>query len=73
MFVAMFGAALAVDALFSALGLLPGGPRPSRTDIFQMVAVNYKLVLNVLGVFVFSSLFALTVRRRATEPLRSGA
>ena len=35
MFVTMVIAALIVDGLFSALGLLPTGPRPTRADIFS--------------------------------------
>jgi len=34
MFVTMVLAALAIDALFGGLGLIPGGARPTRTDIF---------------------------------------
>src|SRR5881227_2995438 len=46
MFVTMVIAALVIDGLFSALGLIPEGPRPSRADVFGTLAVNYKLVLN---------------------------
>jgi uncharacterized protein len=69
MFVTMVLAALAVDGLFSAAGLIPGGPRPTRADVFGSVAVNYKLFLNVLGLAIFAGLFALTVRRGATDPV----
>jgi uncharacterized membrane protein YraQ (UPF0718 family)/YHS domain-containing protein len=68
MFVTMVIAALVVDAVFSALGLIPTGPRPSRADIFSSIGVNYKLALNVLGVAVFGALFWLTARRGATDP-----
>jgi YHS domain-containing protein len=61
--------ALVVDGLFSALGLIPTGPRPSRGDIFGTIAVNYKLFLNILGVAVFAALFGLTARRGATDPV----
>jgi hypothetical protein len=37
MFATMAIAALAVDGLFSAAGLIPTGPRPSRTDIFGTI------------------------------------
>ena len=50
MFVTMVIAALIVDGLFSALGLIPTGPRPTRADIFGSIQLNYKLRLNVLGV-----------------------
>ena len=69
MFVTMVIAALIIDALFSGLGLIPSGPRPSRADIFGSVAFNYKLVLNVLGLVIFAALFALTARRGATDPV----
>ncbi|MHB8532693.1 MAG: permease [Solirubrobacteraceae bacterium] len=69
MFVTMVVAALIVDGLFSGLGLIPTGPRPSRGDIFGTIAVNYKLFLNVLGLVVFGALFWLTARRGVTDPI----
>jgi uncharacterized membrane protein YraQ (UPF0718 family)/YHS domain-containing protein len=69
MFVTMVIAALLVDGLFSAVGLIPTGPRPSRGDIFSRVQVDYKLFLNVLGVAIFAALFWLTARRGATDPV----
>ena len=69
MFVTMVIAALIVDGLFSALGLIPTGPRPTRADIFSQVQVNYKLALNVLGFAIFTALFWLTKRRGATDPV----
>jgi uncharacterized protein len=68
MFVTMVLAALVVDGLFSAAGLIPTGPRPSRGDIFGSIHVDYKLALNVLGVVIFAALFWLTARRGATDP-----
>src|SRR5579884_3246628 len=65
MFVTMVAAALAIDAIFAAAGLIPSGPRPSRTDVFGGLAVNYKLFLNVAGLAIFAALFALTIRRGA--------
>jgi uncharacterized membrane protein YraQ (UPF0718 family)/YHS domain-containing protein len=67
MFVTMAVAAVAIDGLFSAVGLIPGGARPTRADIFSSIGLNYKLVLNVLGVAVFAGLFWLTTRRGATD------
>ncbi len=61
-------AALSVDGLFSAAGLIPH-VRPTRADIFSSVKINYKLFTNVLGVAVFAALFALTMRRGATDPI----
>jgi uncharacterized membrane protein YraQ (UPF0718 family)/YHS domain-containing protein len=69
MFVTMVAAALVVDGLFSVLGLIPTGPRPSRGDVFGTVSVNYKLFLNVLGLTVFATLLWLTQRRGATDPV----
>ena len=59
MFVTMVLAALIVDGLFSGAGLIPTGPRPSRGEIFGAVAVDYKLVLNVLAAVIFGILFWL--------------
>ncbi len=69
MFVTMVIAALIVDGLFSGLGLIPTGPRPSRGDIFGTITVNYKLFLNVLGLVVFGGFFWLTARRGVTDPM----
>jgi uncharacterized protein len=69
MFVTMVLAALIVNGLFSAAGLIPTGPRPSRGDIFGTIAVNYKLILNVLGLVIFAALFWLTARRGVTDPV----
>ncbi|HEY7075522.1 MAG TPA: permease [Solirubrobacteraceae bacterium] len=69
MLITMMVAALAVDALFSALGLIPTGPRPTQSDVFGSIQLDYKLVLNVLATIVFAALFALTARRGATDPV----
>jgi uncharacterized protein len=69
MFVTMVAAALVIDALFGGLGLIPGGTRPTRTDIFGSLRADYKLALNVAGVLVFVALFWLTARRGATDPV----
>ncbi len=61
MLLTMILAALAVDALFSAADLIPT-TRPSRDDIFGSVQLDYKLVLNVLGLAVFAALFWLAGR-----------
>jgi len=68
MLVAMIIAALAIDGLFSALHLIPE-TRPARSDIFSSVKVDYKLFLNILGFAIFAALFALTMRRGATDPV----
>ncbi len=68
MFATMVVAALLVDGLFALVGLSPGGPRPDRADIFGSVRVDYKLMLNAVGVAVFAALMWLTQRRGATDP-----
>jgi uncharacterized membrane protein YraQ (UPF0718 family)/YHS domain-containing protein len=69
MFVTMVLAALIVNGVFSVAGLIPTGPRPSRDDIFGTIAVNYKLLLNVIGLVIFTALFWLTTRRGVTDPV----
>ena len=61
MLLTMAIAALAVGGLFSLLGAIPSGPRPTRADIFGQITVNYKLFLNALGIVVFVALFWITV------------
>jgi uncharacterized membrane protein YraQ (UPF0718 family)/YHS domain-containing protein len=68
MFVTMVAASLAIDGIFSAAGLIPS-VHPKRSDVFRPVGLDYKLVLNVLGLLVFGALFALTMRRGATDPV----
>ena len=67
MFLTMVAAALIVDLLFGALGLIPDGPRPTREDIFGSVELDYKLVLNLLGLAIFTALFALSRPGRRAE------
>ena len=69
MFVTMAAAALIVDVLFDAAGLIPGGPRPTRANTFGSIQVDYKLALNLVAVAVFGALFWLTVRRGAHDPV----
>src|SRR5262249_58510244 len=64
MFVVIVLAALIVDGLFSLLGLIPD-TRPTRDDIFGSVELDYKLVLNVLGLVIFAALMYLSRRPRA--------
>jgi uncharacterized membrane protein YraQ (UPF0718 family) len=68
MFVTMVIAAVVVDGLFSAAGLIPH-VRPTRADVFGAIHVDYKLFLNILGVAIFATLFYLTFRRGATDPV----
>jgi uncharacterized membrane protein YraQ (UPF0718 family)/YHS domain-containing protein len=69
MFVTMVVAALIVDAIFSAAGLIPHGPRPSRGDVFGSIGLDYKLALNLLGVAIFAALLWLTARRGVADPV----
>ena len=69
MFATMVIAALAVGGVFSAVGLIPSGPRPTRGDIFSSVRLNYKLALNVFGLLIFGAMFWLTARRGVTDPV----
>jgi uncharacterized membrane protein YraQ (UPF0718 family) len=69
MFTTMVAASLLIDVVFGPLGLIPAGARPTRTDIFGSLAVNYKLVLNVAAIVIFALLFGLTIRRGATDPV----
>jgi hypothetical protein len=62
MFVTIVVAALVVDGIFGAAGLVPHA-RPSRGDIFGSVRVDYKLVFDIVGAIVFVALFAMTMRR----------
>ena len=60
MLVTMVGAALLVDLVFGLAGLVPTGPRPTRTDVFGSVGLNYKLVLNLVATAIFGALFWLS-------------
>jgi uncharacterized membrane protein YraQ (UPF0718 family)/YHS domain-containing protein len=68
MFVTMVLAALAVDLVFSALGLIPDA-RPTTTDVFGSIEVDYKLVLNAVATLVFVALVGLTLRRGEPDPV----
>ncbi|MFI5028608.1 MAG: permease [Solirubrobacterales bacterium] len=70
MLVTMMLAALAVDGLFSAAGLIPSN-RPSRAEIFGSVELDYKLVLNLVATLVFVGLMWLS--RRARHGVECGA
>jgi uncharacterized protein len=68
MFATMVVAALVVDALFGALGLIPSS-RPSTDDVFGTIELDYKAVLNAIALVVFAVLMGMTVRRGATDPV----
>jgi uncharacterized membrane protein YraQ (UPF0718 family)/YHS domain-containing protein len=69
MFVTMVASALLIEAVFGVAGLIPGGPRPSRSAIFGSISVDYKLGLNLAAGLIFIGLFWLTFRRGATDPV----
>ena len=69
MFGAMVVAALAVDGLFSLLGLVPAH-RPSIASISaRPITWNYTAALNVIFLGVFVALIALTMRRGERDPV----
>ena len=69
MFVTMVLAALAVDGIFSAAGLVPTN-RPSIESITSRgIEWNYTTALNIVAFVVFGLLFALTFRRGAKDPV----
>jgi YHS domain-containing protein len=69
MYAAMVVAALTVDGVFSAAGLIPE-TRPSIDSITARgITLNYTAVLNILFTLVAAALFALTLRRSARDPV----
>jgi uncharacterized membrane protein YraQ (UPF0718 family) len=66
MLVTIIIAALIIDGVFGLVGLVPTGPRPTRTDVFGSVGLNYKLVLNVIATAIFLTLFWLS-RGRSSD------
>jgi len=60
MLVTIILAALVVDGIFGLVGLVPTGPRPTRTDVFGSVQLDYKLVLNVIATAIFVALLRLS-------------
>jgi uncharacterized protein len=69
MFVAMAIAALAVDGIFTALGLVPE-TRPSIDSITARgIEWNYTSFLNIVFFAIAGVLFGLTMRRGARDPV----
>jgi uncharacterized protein len=69
MFATMVVAALVVDLVFSALGLVPD-TRPSIASITERgIALNYTAVLNLVFTLVGAALVWLTVSRGYTDPV----
>ena len=69
MLATMVIAALVVDAIFFAAGLIPE-TRPSIESITDRgITFNYTAVLNILFTFVGAALVWLTIRRGAKDPV----
>ena len=69
MFAAIVTAALIVDGVFSALGLVPSH-RPSVDSISSRgIAWNYTTALNIVFFGVAAALIALTLRRGVRDPV----
>jgi hypothetical protein len=68
MLVTMIVAALIVDLVFGALGLIPS-TRPSTEDVFGAIELNYKAVLNALALVGFVVLFGMTMRGGTKDPV----
>ena len=69
MFATIVAAALIVDGIFSALGLVPTH-RPSIESISEReITWNYTTVLNIVFLLVAAALVGLTLRRGAKDPV----
>jgi uncharacterized membrane protein YraQ (UPF0718 family)/YHS domain-containing protein len=69
MFGAMVAAALAVDGIFSAFGLIPEN-RPSIESITERrIMWNYTTALNIVFTLVAAALIGLTMRHGARDPV----
>ena len=68
MLTTMVAAALIVDGLFSFAGIVPT-TRPTTSDVFARIHLDYNLALNILAVGIFVALFGLTIRRGVTDPM----
>jgi uncharacterized membrane protein YraQ (UPF0718 family) len=60
MLVTIIIAALIVDGVFGLVGLVPTGPRPTRTDVFGAIGLDYKLALNLVATAIFVALWWLS-------------
>jgi uncharacterized protein len=69
MFVTIVAAALAVDGIFAAAGLIPEH-RPSIDSITSRgIEWNYTTALNIVFFIAAAALLALTIRRGARDPV----
>jgi uncharacterized membrane protein YraQ (UPF0718 family)/YHS domain-containing protein len=69
MFGTMVIAALVVDGIFSALGLVPTHRPPLGSISERAITWNYTTVLDLVFTAVFVALIALTLRRGAKDPV----
>jgi YHS domain-containing protein len=69
MFGTMVVAALVVDGVFSALGLVPTHRPPLGSISERAIAWNYTTVLDLVFAAVFVALIALTLQRGAKDPV----
>jgi YHS domain-containing protein len=68
MLTTMVAAALVVDGLFSFAGIVPTN-RPTTSDVFARIHLDYNLAFNILAVGIFVALFGLTIRRGVKDPM----
>jgi uncharacterized membrane protein YraQ (UPF0718 family)/YHS domain-containing protein len=68
MFVTMVIAALIIDVVFGLAGLIPSA-RPSTDEVFGMVKLDYKAVLNAIATAAFIALWTITARHGAKDPI----
>ena len=61
MFATIVLAALVIEGAFGAAGLVPHS-RPAEAALFPGVAVDYKLVANVIALAIFGAMLALSAR-----------
>ena len=74
MFVTMVLAALLVDVVFDAAGMIPAD-RPHTDEIMGSIALDYKAALNTIAATVFAALFAMPalIRRRSARTASGAA
>ena len=65
-FLSMVGAGIVVDLLFSALGLIPQGPRPASTVAHAHFAWNYTTWLDLVALAICSALIVIHRRQRGS-------
>jgi hypothetical protein len=66
-YVTMALAALVIDVVFGAIGLIPS-ERPGTEDVFGSIQLDYKAALNAAGLVIFIWMFAVSARKPTAEP-----